>query len=747
MIDLSEAPELLTTKNNIISAAHEDDRVMLEHLWEVVDQLPIVEAEAVRQRVREKLIDKDDEAGYRWYSLDYERGERPLPFEEWIKSKEHTGALGKDFWPVWQQEIGHVTDQANGICEWYVTGCIGGGKTYSTLVAQIYKGPYICSCLKNPQKFFGIADNSEIVFGLFNAILTNAVQVDFNQATRFLKDSDYFKKHCPAFITPSKCIINWPSKEMTMRVGSGEMHVLGANLFSYLVDEVNFMKTPMGREDHEHQAHKIYHHASRRLKSRFQKLGVTPGLACIVSSRLATSSFLEKLMEQNKGDPTTFVSDFALWESKGRDNFAPGMFRVACGSKYRKSEILDKVDTSAGPNTFTWITQPGGEPPPPGMKIVKVPNDFIFDFQRDMDGSLRDIAGVPTHGVSSLIHRTECVLECVDRQRKHPFLKESHELALKDDNAVLVNLVQWRDLAKIVDGAWVPYAFPGEPRFIHVDLGLTGDCAALAMGCAYSKYVHAERDIETGQPTETFMSKVHVDMMLRITPTKGDQIDIQKILDFIQNLHNYGYWVQRVTFDGFASEMAIQQLLKASLLPPRHLQNKKSADEVVKLESYVQSVDREDTQYRLLRDMLHANAVSYYHYQPVIDEVLDLEHDIRKTAEGRIKGKVDHPEGGSKDVADALCGMVWGVATAKTQGGSEPTEDTIGDGPPDKLDLEAQLNADIVSDYADASRIKALIPHPTPVPPPRPIKRGRKILTKKDWQRELGRDGFGRHRM
>jgi hypothetical protein len=267
------------------------------------------------------------------------------------------------------------------------------------------------------------------------------------------------------------------------------------------------------------------------------------------------------------------------------------------------------------------------------------------------------------------------------------------------------------------------------------------------MGCAYSKYVHSERDIETGQPVETFMSKVWVDMMLRITPTKGDQIDIQKVNDFILNLHNYGYWVQRVTFDGFASEMAIQQILKANIVPPRHVQKGKSADEVVKIESYVQSVDLKDDQYRLLRDMLHANALSYYHYQPVIDEILDLEHDITKTAEGRIKGKVDHPDGGSKDVADALCGMVWGVATAKTQGGSEPTEDTIGDGPPDKLDVEAQLNADIVSDYADASRIKALIPAPVPAPPPRPLKRGRKILTRKDWQKELGRDGFGRHRM
>lgn len=729
---------------DIVGKAHEwgDDRKIAE-VYEIVDKLDYVQAQTVLQLFAE-FKNNNPAAWRKWNAQHYV--EEPVPFNEWIKNPDFTGKVGQDFWPVWQEEISTVCEPRNGIVEWYVTGCIGGGKTYSTLVAQLYKGPYICSCLKNPQKYFGIADGSEIVFGLFNAILTNAVEVDFNQMARFVKESPWFRDHCPAVC--KRGLIHWPTREMTMRIGSSEMHALGANLFSYLIDEVNFMKTPMSKEAHDHQAYKIYHHASRRLKSRFQKHGICPGLACIVSSRLATSSFLEVLMEDNKGDPQTYVSDFAMWESKGRENFSPGEFRVACGSKYRKSEVLDEVDTRGRTNTFEWVTLPGGKPCPEGMKCVRVPNDFWFDFNRDMDGSLRDIAGIATHGLSSLIYRTEAVLECVDHKREHPFMKESHELSLFDDNAALVNFVQWRKLAKIVDGAWIPYVFPDQPRFCHIDLGLTGDCCGIAVGCAYSQFIQHSRDIETGQPTETFMPKVYVDFMLRIKPTKGEQIDLQKVIDFVLNLRNYGYWVQRVTFDGFASEMPIQSILKANLLPPRHMQQKKSADEVVKLESYVVSVDKDDKPYRLLRDMIQSNAINYYHYQPFIDEVLDLEHDVTQTAGGNIKGKVDHPDGGSKDTSDAVCGMVWGIATAKTPHGSEPTEGMIGDykATDEKAPVDEQLNEDIISDYADPSRIKAIMnPTPSAPPPQKPAGR-KKILTRANWQTALKDDGFGIHR-
>lgn len=674
--------------------------------------------------------------------VDIDYHEYPLNFEDWLHSEEHSGRLSKELWDVWAREINHVTKPGSNIVEWYVTGCIGGGKTFASLVATLYKGPYRCACLRWPKEHYGLAEDTPIVFALFNAILTNATYVDFEQIAKFVRGSKWFENKCPAKIKASECRIYWESKDMALQIGSSELHALGANMLSYMIDEANFMKTPKDRETSETQAYKIYHHATRRMKSRFQKEGTIPGLACVVSSRLATSSFLEELMRDNKDNPMCYVTDLSLWEAKGYRSFSKQHFRVAIGNKYRRSEVLDEIDTKGSANCMNWVVKPEkAKTVPEGMQITRVPLDFYFDFNRDIEGSLRDIAGIPTSGIHPLIFRTESVLECVDKTRKHPFLKEDLTLSLSDPDASLVNMTQWRDLCKIERGVWMPLYHSGAPRFIHVDLGLTGDCATFAMGCCYDTFVHSEYDPTTGQVQESWRPKVWVDFMCRIRPIRGEQIDLGKIVAYIVNLKNYGFYLQRVTFDGFASEMAIQSILKANLTPSRAAQiRKRAGDELVKVESYVVSVDKGDAPYRMLRDMLAVNALSYYLYQPFVDEVLELEHTTTITEGGLIKGRVDHPPKGSKDVTDAVCGMVWGIATSRAWPTQTPVKEIIGDAP--KSDIETQLQRDVVADYGpDADRVQAVLPPPVPTPQARSI-RNRKLPTK-NWQ--SGLDGFNRH--
>jgi len=169
---------------------------------------------------------------------------------------------------------------------------------------------------------------------------------------------------------------------------------------------------------------------------------------------------------------------------------------------------------------------------------------------------------------------------------------------------------------------------------------------------------------------------------------------------------------------------------------------KKAGDELVKTDSYVVSVDKEDKPYTTLRDMLFQGAVSYYHYQPFIDEVLALEHSIKKTEGGVIKGKVDHPAKGSKDVSDAVCGMVWGIATARAYTSATPVKEGVGDMP--DRNIETQLADNLMEGVTGAhdARIKALIPPPQNTPPARSY-RGRKIVTKKDWMKDVD---FNRHK-
>jgi hypothetical protein len=70
------------------------------------------------------------------------------------------------------------------------------------------------------------------------------------------------------------------------------------------------------------------------------------------------------------------------------------------------------------------------------------------------------------------------------------------------------------------------------------------------------------------------------------------------------------------------------------------------------VEAKLQSVDRDDTQYKEFCYRLDKHQVSMYDYPPFEDEFFYLYHD-------RKKKKVDHEPGRSKDVSDSVVGSVF----------------------------------------------------------------------------------------
>ena len=60
--------------------------------------------------------------------------------------------------------------------------------------------------------------------------------------------------------------------------------------------------------------------------------------------------------------------------------------------------------------------------------------------------------------------------------------------------------------------------------------------------------------------------------------------------------------------------------------------------------------------YDTLKTAIYENRINYYGYEPVLEELRNVQRD-------NLKGKVDHPQGMSKDVADALAGIVYTLST------------------------------------------------------------------------------------
>lgn len=177
------------------------------------------------------------------------------------------------------------------------------------------------------------------------------------------------------------------------------------------------------------------------------------------------------------------------------------------------------------------------------------------------------------------------------------------------------------------DGTWKPWfnGTDGLPRFIHVDLGLKRDNCGLAMiHCAGMK------DIEVFGSTET-LPILNVDLVHSWEAKPGAEINFAAVRQMILDLSRK-FSVAMVTFD-FWNSADMMQALRNAGIPTEAFVVKKPAYETLSTAIY-------DGRLR-----------GYWNEALVEDELLKLKliNNI----------KVDHPTGGSKDMADSLAGAAW----------------------------------------------------------------------------------------
>ena len=184
----------------------------------------------------------------------------------------------------------------------------------------------------------------------------------------------------------------------------------------------------------------------------------------------------------------------------------------------------------------------------------------------------------------------------------------------------------WSDLTGLAD--WFRCSDAAE-RFVHVDLGLKRDACGIAMATC-----------ERGGSAPV----ARVEFMLRLAPPRGGEIDLGRVREIILALRGRGFNIAQVSYDGFESADS-RQILR------RH-----------GIDTKLVSVDRDGNAYMTLRELLVAGRLVTYAYEPFLGEMRAL----------RVRSgwKVDHPPGGSKDVADAVAGAV-SEAVKRWGGGGE----------------------------------------------------------------------------
>lgn len=364
-------------------------------------------------------------------------------------------------------------------------------------------------------------------------------------------------------------------------------------------------------------AERMYTAIARRLKSRFMAGFKVPGKIMMVSQTQYDEDFTERKILEARTNPLIFVRRRALWESK-TEGWCGETFQIQVGGKLSRPRIL------TGNESQDELID--GE-------VVNVPIEFRPDFDRDIVGATRDIAGRPTSAAHPFISDIAKLRTCIDSGREHPF--SGFETNLRDG----VRLLAEKLAVQGEDGTWKPKFYPKALRYAHIDYALTNDECGLAVGCGPEMRTVQRRDVNSGMLMDVSAPIIHMDLMLKIIPPKGGEIDLADVRGIIYSLRDLGFWVRQCNFDQFMSAEGQQEFRKHGI------------------KSETLSVDTDMSPYLTTREAVYEARLRTYEYLPFETEMAFLEID-------RVRGKVDHPPGKDKGITDAVASVCEQVTQA-----------------------------------------------------------------------------------
>ena len=528
----------------------------------------------------------------------------PVDIEEFMFGKEYLARPKNEIYPAVLDSLLEINNSqglrlVNPYTEAVFTGGIGSAKTTTALYSLAYQ-VYILSCFKNPHTTFGMDSTSEILFVFQSLSGGLAKSVDYARFKEIVEQSHYFTKLFP-YRKDILSELQFPHRIMVKPISS-DGGAIGQNVRGGLIDEVNFMAiTEKSRRSVDrgtyNQALSIYNGLARRRKSRFLSQGAMPGMLCLVSSKRYPGEFTDMKIEEARKDPSIFIYDKRVWDIKPQGTFTNGWFRIFAGDLARKPKILSMTE---------YV------PPQDECLVHEVPEEYRRDFENDIIGALRDIAGVST------MARHPFVLD-VDRANQC-FGATKNIFSLEETDFITSTL-------KVYPGRAEDRNYP---RWCHVDLGVTNDSCGVAIGyCPGFKSMtregHAER-----------MPIIKMDGLLRITPPQNGEILFYKVREIIYLLKQRGVPIKWISFDTFQSVDSVQMLKQRGFVAGNL------------------SLDKTPAPYEFTKSALYEGRVLAPEHQKCREELYSLERDLRT-------GKIDHPPGGSKDVADALAGVVYGL--------------------------------------------------------------------------------------
>lgn len=477
-----------------------------------------------------------------------------------------------------------------------MTGAIGIGKTTFGSIVLPYMVHWVL-CLKDPQKYFGLLAGARIAFMMMSTSEDQAREVIFGDVFARIDHSPWFKAH--PYDKNFKNQIRFPEKNIWILPGdSAETTFEGYNILGGILDEMDSHRvTP--KKDYALEG---YNTISNRITSRFQDRG----LLILIGQMKKSVGFASTMYKKFLDEETAYVSRMTIWESFGWDKYLkPDGSRDSFWFDARRKIIISDMVAAVVDN----------------KDFIEIPTFYKKRFLNDPDRALKDLAGIPPAVGNPYIGMTHKI-DHAQTKWHEVYGKKFQPVIPILDKAEFSPMFRCRDSLR---------------RVVHIDIAYsdTGDALGMAMG-----HIRELKEVE-----DEMMPVIVFDFLLRMKPTPGREIilsDIRKIIYYLKE--NLRFKIKKVTLDGFQSTDTIQQLNK------KHI----NADYL--------SVDRNIRPYEDLRDALYEDRLEFPAYMSPLSHVDTKQVNIAWQELSQLIDngkKIDHPIGGSKDVADAMAGCCY----------------------------------------------------------------------------------------
>lgn len=524
--------------------------------------------------------------------------------------------------------------------EFVVHNSTGIGKSFIVEMCCAYM-LYKLSNYWDPQVEMDLAPGSPLYIVFQSRTERSATNILFRPFYARVRRTKYFTEKFP-FRKDITSQMLFPNEIIVAPFSGSDDAVLGLtvvgggitelNRMAYIEDSKKRSRTSSNDGQAYDQAVEIHKTLRRRIVGRTMELGKTWGLLVLDAAHEYGDDFTDRKIKeaeaQPKGKKTIFVYNKKQWEVRPQTKYSGEKFYVEVGTEKRRSRVLLSKEQAIDPS-----------------RVEEIPIEYKSEFDKDVEGALKDFGGISVSSRSSAIpYKEQIEKACTDFDAvtggQQLFRRPVVQL---EDYLTPAGLPDWSGL---VNREYMERMFldPNIKMAGHVDPSLNHCLAGIALSHIsgwklldkISEYDPNTRSVKQRKNVRSPM--IMFDGLLGIEAMEGEEID----LELLQSLGIYLFQecnVAILSIDSYQSVQMRQAWANVGLVTG-HI-----------------SVDDSTEPYTRLRSGYREGRIIHPDHVVYRKEIATLQFN---------GAKYDHLPGGSKDITDAAAGSFYLAETHLT---------------------------------------------------------------------------------